>query len=53
MIHRHEIEAVTDALWSAKRCPEYEWPKSCGGLEGCEECITRAAKAVLKAMEGM
>jgi hypothetical protein len=49
---QHYVESVAWAIREAKRCPAYGAAKEpCEGLEFCEECLERAAKAALKVIE--
>lgn len=52
MSHAREIQAVSEAIRDAERCPDY-WAEvgACEGLDGCEECLETVAKAVLQAIE--
>jgi hypothetical protein len=48
-----DITAVMDAIDSSEaRCDRYyiERTDPCDGLDGCQDCLRRAAKAVLKAL---
>jgi hypothetical protein len=51
MSYHHEVQAVAQAIRDARRCPDYDAAgrNQCEGLDGCEWCLERAAKAALKA----
>jgi hypothetical protein len=51
VIHRHEVQAVSEAIRDASRCPSYDTATGDEGLDGCEDCLERCAKAALRAME--
>jgi hypothetical protein len=49
--YEREVSAVAEAVRTSARCHLYLAGEPCDGLDGCDRCLTAAAKAVLRAVE--
>jgi hypothetical protein len=52
MSFEQDVRRASDAIRDATRCDDYYLEVgACDGLDGCEACLTAAARAALQAVE--